>query len=189
METPVNRLHKDEDLREIAERLHAALSTVVANGKAPEPEAKASVKPAETKDDHQIPAFWRICGATLVSVAAMVAVTLYIQLSNQVGSLRGDLNALRDQNHDLVRTDDYNSRNLAIAATIKEVQASNAAAMEFWKERTLSLERQINALQEENKRTVRELDREVQKLRERLAVLENKQGGEALKPKGGLPTR
>lgn len=183
MDIPLNRRSKEEDFREVAERLHAALSAVVANGAPAAADEKHAAKKEESKSDGNIPAFWRIFGATLLSVAAMVAVTLYIQVSNQLGTVRGELNSLRDQAHDLVRTDDYNSRNLAIAATIKEVQASSAAAMEFWKERALALERQTTALQEENKRT----DREVQKLRERLAVLENRPG--EVKPKGVLPAR
>ncbi len=183
----LDRKGQTEDFREIAERLHAALSAVVSNGKPLPLEVKTepviSSEKKEKKDE--VPAFWRICGAALVSVTAMVAVTLYIQLSNQLGTLRAELNALRGQNHDLVRKDDYNSRNLAIAATIKEVQASNSAALELWKERALVQERLMKSVQDEYKQTVRELEREVQKLRERLAVLENKES-ESSKPKPRL---
>lgn len=174
---PFDQKEQAEDFREIAERLHLALSAVVTNGKPPAPDGKPEPAAPAKKEDKkdEIPAFWRICGAALVSVTAMVAVTLYIQLSNTVGSLRAELNSIRDHNHDLVRKDDYNSRNLAIAATIKELQASNAAALELQKERALAHERQMKVLQDENKLTVRELEREVQRLRERLAVLENKE--------------
>jgi len=170
MEPPaVNRHPKTDEFIEIAERLHAALSAVVVNGKPTEEPGKTGAsapKKEDKKDD--IPAFWRICGAAALSITAMVAVTLYIQLSNSVAGLRSELNSLRDHNHEVVRKDDYNSRNLAIAATIKELQANNAATLELWKERATTQERQL----EENKQTIRALEREVQQLRERLTLLE-----------------
>ena len=62
-----------------------------------------------------------------------------------------------------------------MANSIKEVQANNAAALDLWRERALVLDRQIKADAEEYKQQAKDLTKELQRLRERLAVVESRQ--------------
>jgi hypothetical protein len=129
------------------------------------------------------PLFWRIFGTTILSIAALVAVTLYQQLSGAVAELRVKCQAISESSGDLVKKDEYNSHNLAVANSLKEVQANNAAALDLWRERARELERQIKLDKDEYKQQLRELARESQRLRERLAVLESRP------VPGGAPAR
>ena len=135
------------------------------------------------------PLFWRIFGTTVLSIASLVAVTLYQQLSGAVSELRNECHALSESCGDLVKKDEYNSHNLAVANSLKEVQANNAAALDLWRERALELERQIKADEEEYKQQSRDLSRELQRLRERLAVLESRlaPGGARAPAEGARP--
>jgi hypothetical protein len=47
--------------------------------------------------------FGRICGGTLLSIAALVAVTLYQQANRNLHELRGDVNRLNGVRGELVR--------------------------------------------------------------------------------------
>jgi hypothetical protein len=131
-------------------------------------------KPA-AKGEEAMPVFWRIFGTTVLSIAALVAVTLYQQLSGSIGELRNQCHALSEMCGDLVKKDEYNGHSIAVANSIKEVQANSAAALDLWRERALSLERQLKADEEEYKALSHDQARELQHLRERLAVLESRQ--------------
>ena len=140
----------------------------------PVPAAKPEEPKKTSKPEEQIPLFWKLCSAALLSVTAMLAVTLYTQLSNSISSLRNELSTIRDRHNTLVDKDDYNSRNIAIAATIKEFQANNSASQELWRERASLLDREIKSNGDDAKQELRELARELERLRERLAIMESR---------------
>ncbi len=164
--------------------------------------AAASYKPeTPAKAEDRVPIIWRIFGGTLLSIVALVAITIYQQFSaalselktdigrlnesrvdlvrkHEINDLRGDLNRFHENRGDLIKKDEFNSRVLEVWNGIRELQAANLAQAAS-RERAALLEQQVKAGEEERK----ELARELQKLRERLAVVEGRQGtGSGEKP-------
>ena len=121
--------------------------------------------------------FWRICGGTLLSIAALACTVAYQQLSGSISELRVALNRLNETNADLVRKDELNNRVTTIWSGIKEL-SSSVGAVNGLRERSLLLEQQVKAGEEERK----EMAREIKRLSERLAAVEGRQAL-ALPPK------
>jgi hypothetical protein len=141
--------------------------------------AVAGAPPQPPPAEERTPFFWRLFGTTLLSIAALVAITLYQQLTGNIHELRNEVKAFSEGLGDLVKKEEFNGRGQAVANSIKELQATNAAAMDLWRERAALLDRQIKAGEEDLKQQVKELNRELQRLRERLAVAESRQAGTA----------
>jgi hypothetical protein len=145
-------IRSTETLRSIAESAHK-------HGRAP------------VRSEDRISLFWRVFGGTLLSIAALVVITVYQQFTNSLSELRSNLNHLNESRGDLVRADDVNNRLTSVWNSVKELQSANAAVAAL-KERTVLLEQQVRGGLEERKT----LTQEVQLLRERVAVLEGRQG-------------
>jgi len=168
------------------------------------------------KGEEKISLFWRLFGGTLLSIAALVCITIYQQFNSAIGEMRNNINRLTESRADLVSLNDFNTRvaslwtNLkdlqsaagtlsalkehsslldqqvkglqdqlnsrlqTVSASIKDLDAPMAAAAAL-KERSALLEQQVKAGDEERK----ELCKELQLLRERLAVLEGRQAATA----------
>jgi hypothetical protein len=131
--------------------------------------------PAEPpKGEERVSVFWRIFGGTLLSIAALVVITVYQQFTNGLRDLRSEVNRLTETRAELVKKDEFNTRNTSLWNSIKELQTANAAVTAL-KERAELRDQQLKAEAEARK----ELARELQLLRERLAKLE---GQQAAKP-------
>jgi hypothetical protein len=134
-------------------------------------EPAAAVPP---KPEEKISLFWRVFGGTLLSIAALVLMTVYQQIANSLHDLRGDLNHVRELQVDMVKKDDLNSRATSIWNSLKEV-TNDVPSL---KTRTALLESQLAVAEKERK----DLCREVQALRERLATVEGRQASSSRKP-------
>lgn len=130
-------------------------------------------KPAKTEE--RASAFWHFFGTTLLSISALIAITLYQQLSNGLNEVRSEVKSISETSSDLVKKEEFTNRSLRLSNSLKELQANNAAAMDLWRERAALLDRQLQASQNEHKQQTKELTRELQRLRERLAVVESRQ--------------
>jgi hypothetical protein len=162
---PEDRRSDDAGLPLEHEVLHAS-GPGSAAGHAPAPAPKG---------EDRLPIFWRIFGSTVLSIAALIAVTLYQQVTSSIHELQGDHNRLSQDYGDLVKKDDFHTRITALSQNLKELQAANTTATDLWRERATLLERQLKAEEEERKQMAREYTHEVQRLGERLAVLEGRQ--------------
>lgn len=162
---------------------------------------RAARKPKKkpTDAEERVSVFWRIFGGTLLSIAALVVLTICQHFNNVLNELRGDLGRLNDElrkdmshldadlRKDLgrlnevqgegVKKEEFNSRLKSVWDGMKEVQVLSTAVTAL-KERDMIREQH---LREENDR--KELVRELQLLRERLANLEGKQAGGNPAPK------
>jgi chromosome segregation ATPase len=170
--------------------------------------SEAGKAAAPAGDEGKISIFWRVFGGTLLSIAALVLVTVYQQftsgindLRNEAGhinaDLRKDLGRLSEAQGDLVKKEDLNGRARAMWDAIKEVQADRSTLTTL-KERCTVLMDLFKAGEEERRQLVgelqklreqkaaaderRELVREVQALREKLAQLEGRQAAPAVTP-------
>jgi chromosome segregation ATPase len=74
--------------------------------------AKPESKPE--KDEEKMSLFWRVFGGTVLSISALVVMTLYNNLATGISDLRSDLNKTRDTQADLVKKDDFNTRSTGI---------------------------------------------------------------------------
>jgi hypothetical protein len=129
------------------------------------------------KPEDRVSVFWRVFGGTLLSITALIGITLYQQFSNSISELRTSLSRLTESRADFVKVEDCNTRFTAVWSNMKELQAANAAVLAL-KERSALLEQQVKASEEERK----ELTRELQLLRERQAALEGRQASAATPP-------
>jgi hypothetical protein len=141
-----------------AETLRAAAGTRAAEG-------------APVKGDERLSLFWRVFGGTLLSIAALVVVTLYQQLSGSINELRADVVRLNEGRGDLVKKDEFNSRLTPVWNGLSEAKGAGAGVAGV-REKVLLQEQQLQQMQAEQK----ELLRELQLLRERVAKLEGREG-------------
>lgn len=107
--------------------------------------------------------FWRVFGATLLSIAALVIITLAQQFTSILTEVRQDLNRMHEARAELARKEE-------LAAVLKDCQAA-ANGVAALRERSLLLEQQIRASEEERK----QLSHELHELRERLAEMVGRQ--------------
>ena len=68
-------------------------------------------KPIEPKkDEEHVSIFWRLFGGTILSIVALVTITLYNNMSSSIADLRTDLSHEREARAELVKKDDFNTR-------------------------------------------------------------------------------
>ncbi len=169
--------------------------------------------PQPAKGEDRIPVLWRVFGGTVLSILALVAVTVYQQFSGALADLRGELGHLNKEvrtdlgrfseaQGEAVKQDKFNASMRSAWDAIKELRDDRAAVtavkervsvlMETFKvseEQQKELAREVQQLRElkaaEDER--RALQGEVQRLRERLSLLEGKHGVPPGQTPGGKP--
>jgi hypothetical protein len=152
----------------------------------------------EERPEERISLFWRLFGGTLLSICALAVLNAYQSLNNNIHEVRADLGRLRDSNADLIRKDDFNSRQQSLWTSIRDLQ-SVQTAVTIQNNKIGTLEQQSTTAERDHKEIVslsaaltamrekdallekvakdgeaerKELCRELQQLRERLAKLE-----------------
>jgi hypothetical protein len=145
----------------------------------------AAAPAAPAKGEERGSVFWRVCGGTVLSIVALVAVTLYQQLTAAVNELRTsvaaintdlrkDLTQLGQAHADLVKKDEFNGRLTTVWASIKELTPLSGAVGSL-KERALVRDQQEKAdaeVKEQLRKDVQALEAAVTVLKERLTVRE-----------------
>ncbi len=121
----------------------------------------------EPRGEEKISVFWRVFGGTLLSIGALIVMTVYQQFSTNLNDLRAAINHLSEVQVDLIKKDDLNGRTNALWASIKE----SGSDLVLLKTKTALLESQAQSLDKERK----ELHDKVEQLSERLAALEGRQ--------------
>jgi hypothetical protein len=144
----------------------AALAETLRNGSA--------AAAAAGKGEDRISLFWRIFGGTLLSIAALVVVTVYQQFSNSLFEIRNDMTRLNESRADLIKKDEFNTRMTSVWNSMKDFQTTTTAVTGM-RERSALLEQQLKTAEDERK----ELTRQLQQLRERLAAVEGRVKGKS----------
>jgi chromosome segregation ATPase len=67
----------------------------------------------ERTGEEKISLFWRVFGGTILSIVALVSITLYNSISSSIADLRNELNREREARADLIKKDEFNSRTSA----------------------------------------------------------------------------
>jgi chromosome segregation ATPase len=148
---------------------------------------------AKPKRESRILVFWSLCGGSVLSITAMIVITLYQQFVANLGELRSGLDHLNETRGDFVKNDEFNNRMTSVWSALKDFQSTSSTvtslkeqmaliqqqckdqgatggAVSALKERCALLEQQVKAADEERK----DLARELQALRERQAVVEGR---------------
>ncbi len=137
---------------------------------------------APAKTEERLSLFWRAFGGTLLSIGALVAITLYQEFAGTVNELRADVNTLHETRGDFVKAEDCNSRMTALWGALKDMEATSAT-MPALKERLVIME----DLVKQNEQELKTLLEDLQRIRERLAVVEARQGSQPPSSRQGNP--
>ncbi len=62
------------------------------------------------KEEEHISLFWRVFGGTILSIVALVSITLYNNLTSSVNELRAEVSREREARAELVKKDEFNTR-------------------------------------------------------------------------------
>lgn len=94
--------HDDDGIDRTGEMaaLETARSATESSGKAGEPK----------KEEEHISLFWRVFGGTILSIVALVSITLFNNMSSSITELRAELSREREERAGLVKKDEYNAR-------------------------------------------------------------------------------
>lgn len=141
---------------------------------------ESSPAPAAAKTEERLSMFWRVFGGTVLSIVAMVAVTLYTQLSNGINDLRStvtnlntdlrkELTQVNQAQAEHVKKEEFSSRISTVWTSIKELQTLSAVVTAL-KERSLLLEQQ-DKLDAERREIFR---KDLQEIESSVAVLKEK---------------
>ena len=130
---------------------------------------------ALAKDEARMSLFWRVFGGTLLSIAALVLVTLYQQFTSSLNDLRHDIERLNEAQADLVKKDEFNSRTNSIWNGLSDAKSAHTS-LAAMSEKLTSHEQTLKRADDER----RQLQQEVKELRDRIATLEGRQS--AIKP-------
>jgi hypothetical protein len=132
--------------------------------------------PAPAKaNEERISLFWRIFGGTILSIVALVVITAYQSVSNSIVDLRNSISHLNEMKADFVKKDENAASRTRTWDRITEIQkeaaAANASAQQSLtalQEKSVARDQQLKQIEDERK----ELLKEVQSLRERVARIE-----------------
>jgi len=129
-------------------------------------------EPAPARGEERLSLVWRVFGGTLLSIAALVLVTLYQQFTSSINDLRHDIVRLNEADANLVKKDEFNARTTSLWSGLNDAKGANTGLAAMREKQALH-EQQLKQAEDERK----ELLRTVQALRERVAKLEARQAG------------
>jgi hypothetical protein len=167
---------------------------------------RSGTSPPEAKEEKGIPLVWRIFGGTVLSIGALIAVTLYQQLHNKVETLADALvkkeeffdhrKGIWDRIEKLRSKEQEVDGQIQERCTRLEQQVKSCEEMykemlpemklmretfiAHLKESSVRLEQQVKSGEEERKKLLAE----IQQLRERLATMERKKASPPVKITG-----
>jgi len=151
------------------------------------PVAHHAADPHGAEPQERFSVFWRVFGGTILSIAALAAVTIYNNLSNNVSELRSELNRV---NHELrgelartqearaewIRKDDFQNRTSNLWDAIKTLQGQGTTLQS----QSTALKTEVEGLKDRHSKQNQDLDlfrKEVttslEGLRKDLSSLEN----------------
>jgi septation ring formation regulator EzrA len=122
--------------------------------------------PEEEVTTHAPGWFYKLFGGTLLSLVGVLIVTVISMCYNSINEARQEVNKLAKEQVECVRQKELQDRMQNMWLQVKDATAGRDAA----KEKVSGLETMINQQREENKI----LSKEVQNLRDRVAVMEGK---------------
>lgn len=121
------------------------------------------------KSEEKLSVFWRVFGGTILSITALVCIQVYQSLNSSIGELRTDQNRMRETAAEYIKKEDLTSRTSTLWNKVQELQ-NVGASLTLANSKIVVLEQQLATAEKERK----ELAKELQGLRERIAKQEGK---------------
>lgn len=92
--------------------------------------AESSSKNSEPKkkEEESISLFWRVFGGTILSIVALVSITLYNNMSSSINELRSEISREREARAELVKKEDFNNR---VTAQYERMRGIDALKVEL----------------------------------------------------------
>jgi len=130
---------------------------------------RASAAPPAPKknDDEKVSLFWRVFGGTILSVAALAALTLFNTVSGSIGELRAEVNRLNEAKVDAAKKDEV--------TTLKAQAETNRHEIEGLKERLSKYRLELDAAKEKQAAAEKEMLKSITEAREKIARIEGQQ--------------
>lgn len=129
----------------------------------------------EKKDDERVSLFWRLFGGTILSIVALVSITLFNNMSSSISELRAAISHEREARAELVKKDEYNARITAQYERMRGID-SLKVELEGMKEKVSATTAATAGLKKETTAAVDGVKREVatttDSMRKDLAALE-----------------
>lgn len=73
-------------------------------------------------DEERMSIFWRVFGGTIVSICALVGITLFNNFNSNLSELRGEIARINEARGDLVKKDEFNSRITSNYERVQQLQ-------------------------------------------------------------------
>jgi len=153
---PRNQFEHDGDESEDRGRSAVAVETLRSATHSTRPDH--DLKP----DDERVSLFWRVFGGTILSIVALISITLYNNISASISELRAELSREREARAELVKKDEFQARSQAQYERIRAAEGLKAD-IEGLKERTNTNVAAIDAVKKDTSG--------VEVIKERIAVL------------------
>jgi hypothetical protein len=84
------------------------------------PEPTAQREP--THPDERVSLFWRLFGGTILSILALVAITIYNHLATSISEVRAELNRVNEARAELVKKEEFNARTQSVWERVQALQ-------------------------------------------------------------------
>jgi hypothetical protein len=159
----------DHDCQTRDESQHLPAITILAAESLRSAAAPPISEAPPSKAEERMSLFWRVFGGTLLSIAALVAITLYQQFSSSINDLRNQIAKANESHGDFVKKDEFNTRMTSVWTHINEPKDNGTVTT--LREKVTAQEQQLKTAEDDRK----ELQREIQALRERIAKVEGQQ--------------
>lgn len=76
-------------------------------------------------DEEKLSIFWRVFGGTLLSICALIAITIFNTFNNNLTELRSELMRINEARGEFIKKDEFNSRTTASYERIQQLQTQN----------------------------------------------------------------
>jgi hypothetical protein len=131
-------------------------------------------KPQEKKGEEHISLFWRVFGGTILSIVALVSITLYNNISSSITELRTELGREREARAGLVKKEEFNTR---VTAQYERMRGIDTVKVELegLKEKTHASATAVDAVKRDTAATADAMKKDaaaLEVLRERVAAVE-----------------
>lgn len=123
-------------------------------------ESSGSKQAEPEKEEEHISLFWRVFGGTILSISALVVMTLYNNLSTGITDLRTELNKEQQARADLVKKDDFNTRSTNMYDRLRALDALKVD-LEGLRERVTAGSAAVDGVKKDTSLTVDGLKKDV----------------------------
>ena len=89
--------------------------------------SKSSEHEKMKHDEERMSLFWRVFGGTILSICALVGITLFNNFSSSLAELRSDINRINEARGDLVKKDEFNTRISTNYDRVQQLQTQNTS--------------------------------------------------------------